>query len=426
MIKNHPIVVVLIALIIVGIAGSIVYISHKKPSTNLSPASTSTENNNTISTSTTVSWKTFHSDRLGFTTQYPSNWSVNPDKNGSVVFTLPEDTTQILVSETHAYTKLSDLQGEIDATIRIETGSWNYADLGYEAINRRAFFKSSWSHQAQGLDYATEDEKNDRLLTIEFRMDNTNLAFEKSTSYANFKAFLALLKIDSGSTAENGTLHETTQSSTRSFENSYFKINLINGWTAVAAGNAVNITNANYINGRYILFINPLAEQTSGIEGGRFLEVAARAPGVELVSKPESTSYSYPICTTANSPEDNRGIDFNSPGTGVTRHDEYIVGDYDSAQAVGNSCNMPTDAKIHWYFSYFMNYQNSIGGYFGNYIYDLPTSPTFACYPGNGCHFAITMTYKTDAVNNLPIKGSSDLGNALLEMSDMVTSIKWK
>src|SRR5260370_16916881 len=73
------------------------------------------------------------------------------------------------------------------------------------------------------------------------------------------------------------------------------KLVLLPGWTATRARRipaAVNITKGNYI-----LYINTQTSQASGVEAGRFAEIAMGAPSVDAVV----TVQPSPPCGTAES-----------------------------------------------------------------------------------------------------------------------------
>lgn len=159
----------------------------------------------TLTTDSSITrWKTYQNNQLGFAAKYPSSWAVNT-KNGVVIFSLPSDAAgadkggqpitipvAIWVS-TSSYTNLIDYKKNVDSLAKSNQGSMNYADLGYEQINGQNFFKDSWMHQSQGLDYVTAT--NSKLLDIQFRMDDTVLPFSQSASYKDFLAFLSSFQV---------------------------------------------------------------------------------------------------------------------------------------------------------------------------------------------------------------------------------------
>jgi hypothetical protein len=186
------------------------------------------------------------------------------------------------------------------------------------------------------------------------------------------------------------------------FENQYMKITLPAGWTITQATetvyirgvpqerlspSAVKITKDNYI-----LYINTEVYQTSGVEGGRFSEIAMGAPSVDAVIKkhpasPCGFSETYPA--------------FDK----YSRVDLYI-----NSQETKENCNAPLNGTV-WYFSYITDDR---GGYF-NY-YKNHESPALV----------ITMAYNSTDVNKLPQKDSAELKAMLNEMTNILKTLEIK
>jgi hypothetical protein len=176
------------------------------------------------------------------------------------------------------------------------------------------------------------------------------------------------------------------------YENQYMKVALQPGWTASRPRRipaAVNITKGNYI-----LYINTQATQASGVEGGRFAEIAMGAPSVDAVV----TTQPSPPCGTQESKP------INAP---YTRQDLYVS----KADAKQEWCNGPSGGATVWYFSYITD---AAGGFFNFYV------------PGENRALVVTMTYRTKNVDSFPVKGSPELTSALSEMTAMVNSLKVK
>ena len=177
------------------------------------------------------------------------------------------------------------------------------------------------------------------------------------------------------------------------FENQYMKIALPPGWTAKRPGRiptAVNITKGNYI-----LYISTQASQASGVEGGRFDEIAMGAPSADAVV----TQHPAPPCGRGES----------SPASdGHTRMDLYVSKGDSKSQ---DWCNAPLSGATVWYFSYITD---AAGGYFNYYV------------PGQNRALVVTMAYRSKDVNRLPLKGSPELNSMLSEMTSIVSSLKIK
>ncbi len=191
----------------------------------------------------------------------------------------------------------------------------------------------------------------------------------------------------------NQPQNEPTANETKAFENQYLKITLNQGWEIKEIGDSVNITKNNYI-----LYIDPNTTQASGVEGGRFSEIAQGAPGVDLVI---TIHPSEPCGTSEEKNISNK----------LTRLDYYI-----SSADASETCNAPSSADKLWYFSYITTKNN---GYFGD-----PTKLNSSITPPR--QFVITLSYKTDNINNLPKNNSTELIRALNEMAEIVNSIVLK
>ena len=177
------------------------------------------------------------------------------------------------------------------------------------------------------------------------------------------------------------------------YENQYMKIVLPAGWTAKRPGHiptAVNITKNNYI-----LYISTQASQASGVEGGRFDEIAMGAPSADAVV----TQFPTPPCGKGES----------SPASdGHTRIDLYVSKADSKSQ---EWCNAPLSGATVWYFSYITDVA---GGYFNYYV------------PGQNRALVVTMAYRSKDVNRLPLKGSAELSSMLSEMTSIVGSLTVK
>jgi hypothetical protein len=178
----------------------------------------------------------------------------------------------------------------------------------------------------------------------------------------------------------------STETSKNVYENANMKVTLQDGWTAKQAGSnvaAVNITNDNYI-----LYINTQAQQASGVEGGRFAEIAQGAPSADAVVTVQP-----------------------SPPCGITESHDNRVDWYISDKTNVSYCKIPTNGQTVWYFSYITD---SSKGYFNYYT------------PGQGKALVVTMSYNSKNINSFPVKGSQELESALSEMTTMVNSLEVK
>ncbi|HTC95992.1 MAG TPA: hypothetical protein VK699_21300 [Terriglobales bacterium] len=177
------------------------------------------------------------------------------------------------------------------------------------------------------------------------------------------------------------------------YENQYMKVVLQPGWRATTPRRipaAVNISKGNYI-----LYINTQASQASGVEGGRFAEIAMGAPSVDAVV----TVQPSPPCGTQES------TPVSAP---YTRSDLYVSKADSKSQ---EWCHAPSSGATVWYFSYITD---AAGGYFNYYV------------PGQGRALVVTMAYRSKNVDRLPLKGSTELTSVLAEMTSIVNSLKIK
>jgi len=203
--------------------------------------------------------------------------------------------------------------------------------------------------------------------------------------------FLLLAEGSQGAVQPQSSAQPNNQN--RVYENQYMKVDLLPGWTAKSARSipaAVNIAKGNYI-----LYINTQASQASGVEGGRFSEIAMGAPSADAV------------VTVQPSPPCGKG-ETSSAFDGHTRIDLYVSKADSKSQSW---CNTPSGEATVWYFSYITD---AAGGYFNYYV------------PGQGRALVVTMAYRSKNVNRLPVQGSTELNSMLSEMTSIVGSLNVK
>jgi hypothetical protein len=196
------------------------------------------------------------------------------------------------------------------------------------------------------------------------------------------------------------------------FENQFLKISLGNGWKATAAANspdALNITK-----GKYILYIATRTSQASGVEGGRFAEIAMGAKSADAVN----VAPPAPECGTRKETKVSRKLE---------RSDLFI-----SSKEKQEYCRTPTNGKNVWYFSYF--YSPKSGSYFNYYrirknssllLADLRETPS-ENFGENDTGWVITIAYNSKDINSFPEKDSPGLKSVLNQINLMVNSLKIK
>ena len=198
------------------------------------------------------------------------------------------------------------------------------------------------------------------------------------------------------------------------YENQYIKVGIPSGWnfseatrtiqdqsydkntgktTLIGAPRVEKTGAVNVMKGSYILYINPQAGQASGIKGGRFNEISGGAPSADAVmtdppSPPCGTSETFPAVT------------------GHPRVDLHV-----GPQDKQAWCNVPSNGKTVWYFSYITD---TNGSYFNYYKESEALS------------FVITMAYNSKDIDSFPVKGSATLNTILNEMTNIVKTLELK
>lgn len=210
--------------------------------------------------------------------------------------------------------------------------------------------------------------------------------------------------------ADNPSPNHATSST--AYETDYLTVTLPADWTASEATTSVSVgtctedksdcteTTRTEVNpaavnirkGKYLLSINVRASQASGVEGGRFAEIAMGQPSADAVVTEQPSS---PCSDPKRSP-----VSFD-----LQRNDLYV----DSA-AHPDYCAAPTTGSV-WYFSFLSTGHN---GYF-NYYPALEGQSQGA--------FVVTMAYDSRNVNELPAKDSPELAEALTEMTNIAKTL---
>jgi hypothetical protein len=190
------------------------------------------------------------------------------------------------------------------------------------------------------------------------------------------------------------------------YENEYMKIALLPGWTAKPA------TIINYYEGviskteprpagviitkdNYIIHIDTMVEQASGIIGGRIEELAREDEAPSL----------YAVVTS------HPGFPCGSSETYYLSNKYVRIDWYIDSQDKNPVCTPPLEGKV-WYLSYITNRENYS---YINY-YD----------EGRPLGFTISMAYNSNDVNKLPKKDSAELNAMLNEMTNIVKTLEIK
>ena len=192
------------------------------------------------------------------------------------------------------------------------------------------------------------------------------------------------------STTPEATTTPTAVTQSKVYSNQYLSVTIPAGWSySTTQSGAINITKNNYI-----LYINPQASQASGVEGGRFSEIAHGAPSVGAVLP---------------------GYDDSNGECGIREINQIpVIGsrtDLFSGPSTDACTNKPSDGSTAWYFSYI----SKTGGYFNE--------RTGCSVDVNPCQYVITMAYDSKDVNKLPRKGNAMLNAMLSEMTSIAKTL---
>ncbi len=184
------------------------------------------------------------------------------------------------------------------------------------------------------------------------------------------------------STTPEATTTPTAVTQSKVYSNQYLSVTIPAGWSySTTQSGAINITKNNYI-----LYINPRAQQASGVVGGRFGEIATGAPSSDAVI-----------------------LEYPGPCHDPMKVSAGVYSRYDYFTQKSNSCEkQPSDGSNVWYFSY----MSKDGGYL-NY-----TATIQAPYG-----YVITMAYNSKDVNKLPKQGNATLNAMLGEMTSIAKTL---
>jgi hypothetical protein len=169
------------------------------------------------------------------------------------------------------------------------------------------------------------------------------------------------------------------------FENQYLKIRLSPGWTVAATGDQV----LNLVRGKYILSIDPIFTHASGVEGGRFSEVASGKQSIDTVMGTVDQPAGGFEC--AEIPAD----------AIVVSQSISLANLYTDSSKVGNGCVFPSSGRPVWFGSVFSG-------------------------PGSESDYAITLTYSSSEVNDFPLKNGMELRQVFAEVRGMLGTLQLK
>ena len=199
--------------------------------------------------------------------------------------------------------------------------------------------------------------------------------------------------------APNSTSAAAPKAVASTFTDKNLSINVLPGWmakqsAATTAPEAVNITKGNYI-----LYVNPLFGHASGIQGGRFSEVADGMPSVDLVMAKVNQPASANDCATISY--------FDLPVSSVVS----LTNLYTDSTKKAAGCSFPSNGQSVWFGSYVSGSATEFGRKTASDVFN---------------EFAITVAYNTNNVNNLPKKNDPVLNQTLTDVVTMLKTLKLK
>jgi IPT/TIG domain-containing protein len=169
------------------------------------------------------------------------------------------------------------------------------------------------------------------------------------------------------------------------FASQYLRIQILPGWTvATSADQTLNL-----IQGKYLLSINPIFVHASGGIGGRFSEVVSGKQSIDAVMRNVDQPAGGFEC--AQMPPDEM----------VVTKALSLYNLYTDRSKVNNGCVFPSSGRPVWF-----------GSMFGG--------------EGSESDYAITLSYSTKDVNDLPKKGSLELKHVFADVVEMLKSLQLK
>jgi hypothetical protein len=168
-------------------------------------------------------------------------------------------------------------------------------------------------------------------------------------------------------------------------ENQYLKIQILPGWTVAASGDQT----LNLIKGKYLLSINPLFTHASGGIGGRFSEIVSGNQSIDAVMGNVDQPAGGFECAQ---------MPFSAM---VVTKAISLSNLYTDSSKVNNGCIFPTNSQPVWFGSFFSG-------------------------EGSASDYAITLSYSTNEVNDLPPKGSPELKHVFADVIVMLKTLQLK
>ncbi len=178
---------------------------------------------------------------------------------------------------------------------------------------------------------------------------------------------------------------QTSPPAGKRFDNQFLTMTILPGWTVGPSADQ----KLKLVKGKYLLTIDPIFTHASGVEGGRFSEIAVGMPSLDAVTGNVDQPASGGECAL-----------YPSQALKVTK--TIALGNlYTDGSKMGNGCVLPTSSPPAWFGSFFSG-------------------------EGPESEYTITLSYNTADVNSLPKRGSQELGQVFAEAVSMLKTLHLK
>jgi len=196
---------------------------------------------------------------------------------------------------------------------------------------------------------------------------------------------LILCGLSALSAAQNDQSRIVKSQTAEKFESPYFTMTIVSGWAVTpSTDQRVRITH-----GKYVLSIDPIYTHASGVNCGRFGELANGLPSVGTVmANVDQPAGGFECSQSSSKPT-------------IVNKDISLGNLYTDRSKSENGCIFPASGQTVWFGSFF-------------------------CGEGSESEYAITLGYDTDNVNELPEKDSAELKNVFIDVVEMLKTLDLK
>jgi hypothetical protein len=178
---------------------------------------------------------------------------------------------------------------------------------------------------------------------------------------------------------------QTSSRTERLIDNPYLTMTILRGWVIAPSTDQ----ELNLVRGKYLLTIDPVFTHASGIEGGRFSEIAEGMPSLDAVMKNVDQPASWGDCSQSQ------------PSVLKVTRSISLGNLYTDSSKTANGCVFPSNGRPVWFGSLDAG--------------DAPES-----------EYTIKLSYRTDDVNSLPKKGSAQLSQVFIEVAARLKTLHFK